>query len=44
MVLTDAEESDDTDAALAVPGKEMDVAALGTSERGIALPQGLLER
>ena len=37
MVLTDTEESDDADAALVVPGKETDAAALGTGERGIAL-------
>ena len=39
MVLTDAEESDDADAALVVPGKETDAAALSTGERGIALPK-----
>ena len=37
MVLTDAEENDDADAALVVPGKETDAAALGTGERGMAL-------
>ena len=41
MVLTDAEETADADAdaALVVPGKETDIAALGTGERGIALPK-----
>ena len=39
VVLTDAEEGDDADAAPVVPGKEMDVAMLGTGERGIALPK-----
>ena len=39
LVLTDAEESDDDDAALVVPGKETDVAALGTGEGGVALPK-----
>ena len=39
VVLTDAEESDDADAALVVPGKEADVAALGTGEGGVALPK-----
>ena len=35
MVLTDAEETDDADAALVVPARETDAAALGTGERGI---------
>ena len=39
MVLTDAEESDDAEAALVMPAKETDAAALGTGERGIALPK-----
>ena len=39
VVLADAEESGDADAALAVPGRETDVAALSTGERGIALPK-----
>ena len=39
VVLTDAEESDDAEAALVVPGRETDVAALGTGERGVALPK-----
>ena len=39
LVLTDAEESDDADADLVVPGKETDVAALGTGEGGVALPR-----
>ena len=39
VVLTGAEESDDADAALVVPDKETDVAALGTGEGGIALPK-----
>ena len=39
VVLTDAEESDDANAAPAVPGRETDVAALGTGEGGIALPK-----
>ena len=39
MVLTDAEESDDADAFLVVPGKETDAAALGTGEGGVALPK-----
>ena len=37
MVLTDAEKSDDADAALVVPDKETDAARLGTGKRGIAL-------
>ena len=37
VVLTDAEESDEADGALVVPGREIDVAALGTSEGGVAL-------
>ena len=39
MVLTDAEESEDADAALVVPGRETDAAALGTGEGGVALPK-----
>ena len=39
VVLTDADESDVVDAALVVPGKEMDVAVLGTGEGGVALPK-----
>ena len=39
MVLTDAKDSEDADAALGVPGKETDDAALGTGERGVALPK-----
>ena len=39
VVLADAEESDDADAALAMPGRETDVAALGTGEGGVALPK-----
>ena len=39
LVLTDAEESDDADAALVVPGKETDAAAVGTGEGGAALPK-----
>ena len=38
-MLTDAEESDDADAALMVPGKETDIAALGIGEGGVALPR-----
>lgn len=38
-LLTDAEESDDADAALVVPNKETDTAALGTGGRGIAMPK-----
>ena len=38
-MLTDAEESDDADAALVVPGKEPAIAALGTGEGGVALPK-----
>ena len=38
-MLTDAEESYHADAALVVPGKETDVAALGTGERGVAFPK-----
>ena len=41
MALTDAEESDDADAALVVPGRETEVAALGTGEGGVALPKAL---
>ena len=36
---TDGGESDDADAALVVPGKEKDVAMLGTGEGAIALPK-----
>ena len=39
VVLTDADESDDADAALVVPGKETDVAVLGTAEWEVALPK-----
>ena len=39
VVLSDAEESDDAYAALAVWGRETDVAALGTGEGGVALPK-----
>ena len=39
MVLTAAEESDDADAALVVPGRETDVAALGTGEGGAVIPK-----
>ena len=42
MVLTNAEESDDADAAPVVPVTEADSAALGTGERGIALPKAFL--
>ena len=38
-MLTDAEESDDANAALVVAGKETNAAALGTGKRGIALPK-----
>ena len=38
MVLTNAEESDDADAAVLVPGKDTDIAALGAGERKVALP------
>ena len=38
-VLTDAEENDDADAALVVPGTETDVAALGIGEGGVVLPK-----
>ena len=38
-MLTDAEESDYADPALMVSVKETDAAALGTGERGIALPK-----
>ena len=37
MVLSDAEENGDADAALVMPGRETDVAALGTGEGGVAL-------
>ena len=39
VVLTAAEESDDADVAPVVPGRETDVAALGTGEGGVALPR-----
>ena len=39
MVLTQAEESADADAALVMPGGETDVAALGTGKGGVALPK-----
>ena len=39
VVLTDAEESDDADAALVVPDRETDVAAIGTGTGGVALPK-----
>ena len=39
VLLTDGEESDDADAALVLPGKETDVAMLGTGEGGVALPK-----
>ena len=39
VVPTDADEIDDADAALVVPGKQTDVAALGTGEGGVALPK-----
>ena len=39
VVLTNAEESDDANVALVVPGKDTDAAALGTGEGGIALPK-----
>ena len=39
VLLTDGEESDDTDAALVVPEKEIAVAMLGAGEGGVALPK-----
>ena len=39
VVFTDAEEIEDADAALVMPGRETDVAALGTGEGGVALPK-----
>ena len=39
LVLTDAEESDDADAALVAPGKEPDIAALGTGEAESLCPR-----
>ena len=39
VVFTDAEEFEDADAALVMPGRETDVAALGTGEGGVALPK-----
>ena len=42
-MLTDAQESDDADAALVVPVMETDAAALGTGERGIALPKAFAD-
>ena len=42
VVVTGAKESDDADAALAVPGKETDASALRTGEGGVALPKAFL--
>ena len=39
VLLTDGEESDDADAALVVPEKETDTAALVTGHGGVALPK-----
>ena len=39
MLLTDAEESEEADAALVVPGRETDVAQLRSGEGGVALPK-----
>ena len=41
VVPTDAEESDDAESRLVVPGPETAVAALGTGEGGVALPPDL---
>ena len=38
-MLTDGDERDDADAALVIPGKDADVAMLGTGEGGVALPE-----
>ena len=39
LLLTGGEESDDAGTALVVPGKETDIAMLGTGEGGVALPK-----